>query len=138
MSKIATFLMFVGEQCGKAEEAIHLYTTLIPESEIKTVEYWGEDEEGGISGQVKRALFTLSGQEYMASENSIEHQFTFTPAVSIFIECADENEISHLHQELVKDGKELIPLDDYGFSEKFCWIEDRFGVSWQLNLESQL
>lgn len=126
--------MFVGEQCGKAEEAIKLYTSLIPNSEIKKIERWVEGEPFSIAGQVKTALFTLAGNEYMASENTAAHPFTFTPAVSIFIECEDEDEINHLHKELGRDGKELMPMDNYGFSKKFTWIEDRFGISWQLNL----
>lgn len=126
--------MFVGKQCGKAEEAIRLYTSLIPNSEIIKVEKWSDGEPMSVAGQVKTALFTLAGNEYMASENTAEHQFAFTPAISIFVECQNEDEITRLHKELRKDGKEFMPLDNYGFSQKFAWIEDRFGVSWQLNL----
>lgn len=134
MQKAKTFLMLVGEQCGKAEEAIKLYTSLIPNSEIKKIERWGEGEPAGVAGQVKVALFTLAGNEYMASENTADHQFTFTPAISIFIECENEAEITRLHTELSKGGKEFMPMDNYGFSKKFAWVEDRYGVSWQLNL----
>ena len=134
MQKAKTFLMFVGEKCGKAEEAIKLYTSLIPNSEIQKIERWSEGEPASIAGQVKTALFTLAGNEYMASENTGDHQFAFTPAISIFIECEDDEEITHLHKELSKDGKEFMPIGNYGFSKKFTWVEDRFGVSWQLNL----
>ena len=134
MQKAKTFLMFVGDKCGKAEEAIKLYTSLIPNSEIKKIDRWAEDEPMSIAGQVKTGLFTLAGTEYLVSENTGPHQFTFTPASSIFIECEDEDEIARLHKELSKDGKEFMPLDNYGFSKKFTWVEDRFGVSWQLNL----
>jgi predicted 3-demethylubiquinone-9 3-methyltransferase (glyoxalase superfamily) len=134
MQKTKTFLMFVGEQCGKAEEAITLYTSLIPNSEIKSIERWAEGEPTSIAGQVKTALFTLAGNEYMASENTAGHPFTFTPAISIFIECESEDEITRFHEELSKGGKELMPMDNYGFSKKFAWVQDRFGVSWQLNL----
>lgn len=134
MQKTRTFLMFVGDMCGKAEEAIKLYTSLISNSEIKKMDRWSEGEPISVAGQVKTALFTLAGNEYMASENTAPHQFTFTPAISIFIECEDEDEINHLHKELSKEGKEFMPLDNYGFSKKYTWIEDRFGVSWQLNL----
>jgi len=70
----------------------------------------------------------------MASENTMDHQFDFTPAISIFVECENEDEITRFHAELSKNGKEFMPMDNYGFSKKFCWIEDRYGVSWQLNL----
>lgn len=134
MQNAKTFLMFVGDKCGKAEEAIKLYTSLIPNSEIKKIDRWGEGELTSVAGQIKTALFTLAGSEYMASENAANHQFTFTPAISIFIECEDEDEITHLHKELSRDGKVLISMDNYGFSKKFTWVEDRYGVSWQLNL----
>lgn len=134
MQKAKTFLMFVGDKCGKAEEAIKLYTSLIPNSEIKKIERWSEGEPTSVAGQIKTALFTLAGSEYVASENTANHQFTFTPAISIFIECESEDEIIHLHKELSRDGKEFMPMDNYGFSKKFTWVEDRYGVSWQLNL----
>ena len=126
--------MFVGDKCGKAEEAIKLYTSLIPNSEIKSMERWDEGEPMGAAGQVKTALFTLDGTEYMASENTADHKFSFTPAISIFIECDSEDEIRHIHEELSKEGTEHMPLGNYGFSKLFVWVEDRYGVSWQLNL----
>ena len=129
--------MFVGAACGKAEEAINLYTSLIPNSEIIKIEKWTEGEPMSVAGQVKSALFTLEGTEYMASENSAEHQFNFTPAISIFVECTDENEITSLYTELSKEGTVYMPLDNYGFSKKFTWIGDRFGVAWQLNLVAE-
>ena len=134
MQKAKTFLVFVGKQWGKADEAIKLYTSLIPNSEIKKIDRWNEGEPASVAGQIKTALFTLAGNEYMASENTADHQFTFTPAISIFIECENEDEITRFHTELSKGGKEFMPMDNYGFSKKFCWIEDRYGVSWQLNL----
>lgn len=134
MRKTKTFLMFVGDKCGKAEQAIKFYTRLIPDSEIKSIERWGENEPPGVKGQIKTATFTLAGVEYMASENTEDHKFSFTPAISIFVECKNENEINRIHKELSKDGKELMPLDNYGFSNLFVWVEDRFGISWQLNL----
>src|SRR5687767_11828291 len=114
MQKAKTFLMFVGDQCGKAEEAITLYTSLIPNSEIRKIVRWGEGESSSVAGQVKTALFTLAGNEYMASENTGGHPFTFTPAISIFIECEDDDEITRLHKELSKGGMEFMPMDNYG------------------------
>ena len=134
MQKAKTFLMFVGEHSGKTEEAITLYTSLIPNSEIRKIVRWGEGEPGGVAGQVKTALFTLGGIEYLASENTGKHPFTFTPAISLFVDCEDQDEITRLHKELSKDGKEFMPLNNYGFSKQFAWVEDRYGISWQLNL----
>ena len=134
MQKTKMFLMFVGDKCGKAEEALKLYTQLIPNSEIKSIERWNKGEPMSVAGQVKTALFTLAGTEYMASENTADHTFSFTPAISIFIECDSEDEIRCIHKELSQGGIEHMPLDNYGFSKLFVWGEDCYGVSWQLNL----
>lgn len=61
-------------------------------------------------------------------------QFTFTPSMSIFVDCENEAESNQAFQQLSEGGKVLMPLDNYGFSKKFGWVSDRFGVSWQLNL----
>ena len=134
MQKTITFFMFVGEQCGKAEEAMELYTSLFKNSEIKYIERWKAGEPGGEEGLVKHATFTINGQEYMASENSLEHKFAFTPSISIYVNCESEEEIESLSTKLSEGGGVMMPLDNYGFSKKFGWVADKFGVSWQLNL----
>jgi predicted 3-demethylubiquinone-9 3-methyltransferase (glyoxalase superfamily) len=134
MQKTTTFLMFVGDQCGKAEEAINYYVSLFPSSGIKNVEKWKQNESGGEEGLVKQASFVIAGQEYMASENRMDHKFSFTPAISIYVNCDSEEELNHLFEKLSDDGQVMMPLDDYGFSKKFGWTADKFGVSWQLNL----
>lgn len=135
MQKTATFLMFANEQCGKAKEAVELYTSLFPGSEIREIEYFQEGEPGGNAGDVKQVIFTLAGQEYRAMDSAMGHQFSFTPSMSIFVQCQDEGEIDALFKVLSKDGAVMMPLDEYAFSKKFAWIADRFGVSWQLNLD---
>ena len=132
--------MFVGDQCGKAEEAMKLYTSLFKNSEIKKIEYYKDEQgenEGKKEGNVKYATFTLDNQGYMASDSSLEHKFTFTPSISIFVECDTEDEIQMLFKKLSENGKIMMPLDDYGFgfSKKFGWTADVYGVSWQLNLK---
>jgi predicted 3-demethylubiquinone-9 3-methyltransferase (glyoxalase superfamily) len=134
MQKTTTFLMFVGDQCGKAEEAINYYVSLFPSSGIKNVEKWKQNESGGEEGLVKQASFVIAGQEYMASENRMDHKFSFTPAISIYVNCDSEEELNHLFEKLSDDGQVMMPLDDYGFSKKFGWTADKYGVSWQLNL----
>ncbi len=57
------------------------------------------------------------------------------PAVSIFVECENEGELEEAFRRLADGGQVLMPLDNYGFSRRFAWVADRFGVSWQLNLE---
>ncbi len=72
----------------------------------------------------------------MASENLAEHNFTFTPSMSIFVHCENEEEIETLFKKLSENGNIMMPLDNYGFSKKFGWLSDKYGVSWQLNLVS--
>ncbi|OKL39410.1 VOC family protein [Pontibacter flavimaris] len=135
MQKTTTYLLFVGEQSGKAEEAINLYTSLFRESEIKHLEYFKAGEPGGEEGTVKQAIFTLAGQEYRAMDGGVGHQFSFTPAISIFVNCESEEEIDMLYGKLSEAGSALMPLGNYGFSKKFGWLNDKYGVSWQLNLD---
>ncbi|NJR67447.1 MAG: VOC family protein [Synechococcales cyanobacterium CRU_2_2] len=133
MKSIATFFMFVGEQAGKAEEAMTFYTSLFSNSKIVSIERYGAGEHEP-EGTVKVAKFTLNGVEHRAIDSHLEHQFTFTPAISLFVECESMEELKAVHQALTDQGSELMPLDDYGFSKQFSWVSDRYGVSWQLNL----
>lgn len=131
--KITTFLMFVGEKHGRAEEAINFYISLFKNSKVLQIIRYEADEEGA-EGTVKHAIFSLNGQEFMAMDSNREHPFTFTPSISLFVQCETEEEIKGLFKKLSDGGEVLMPLDDYPFSEKFGWVEDKFGVSWQLNL----
>jgi len=133
MQKITPFLMFVGKQHGKAEEAMNYYLSLFRNSKVITIERYGAGEEE-TPGTVKHALFALNGQEFMALDSGRQHLFTFTPAMSLFVQCETEDEIDRLYRELSKGGKVLMELDNYPFSKKFGWTDDKFGVSWQLNL----
>lgn len=130
MEKVIPFLMF---QDGKAEEAMKFYTSLIEDSKITTLVRYGANE-GGDEGTIMQATFTLKGQEFMCIDSNIKHEFSFTPSFSIYVTCNTEDEIRNLYQRLNEGGQALMPLDDYGFSKKFGWLNDRFGVSWQLNL----
>jgi len=64
----------------------------------------------------------------------VKHQFTFTPSISLFVDCDSETELEELFSRLSAGGAVLMPLDNYGFSTRFGWVNDRFGLSWQLNL----
>ncbi|WP_066254198.1 VOC family protein [Neobacillus drentensis] len=130
MEKVSTFLMF---QDGKAEEAMNFYTSLIEDSAITNIVRYGANESGDEE-TVMQATFTLKGQEFMCIDSNVKHKFSFTPSFSIFVTCNTEEELDHLYQQLNEGGQALMPLGDYGFSKKFGWLNDRFGVSWQLNL----
>jgi predicted 3-demethylubiquinone-9 3-methyltransferase (glyoxalase superfamily) len=135
VNSIKTCLLFVGDQAGKAEEAITLYTSVFAGSEISSIERFGaNDKDGETEGLVRAAKFTLNGVEHVAMDSSLGHKFTFTPAMSLLVECESKAEFESAYQSLLDGGVELMPPDDYGFSQRFVWLNDRYGVSWQLNL----
>jgi predicted 3-demethylubiquinone-9 3-methyltransferase (glyoxalase superfamily) len=128
--QVRPFLMFE----GKAEEAIKFYLSLFPAAEVVEMVRYGTGE-AGAAGTVMKATFTVGGQTIMCTDSAVKHDFTFTPAFSLFVSCDSEDEIRRLSSSLADGGVVLMPLDNYGFSQQFAWINDRFGVSWQINLE---
>jgi predicted 3-demethylubiquinone-9 3-methyltransferase (glyoxalase superfamily) len=127
--KVTPFLMFE----GKAEEAAKFYVSLFGNSKIKSLEHWAAGEPGP-EGAVKRAAITLDGQDVLCFDSPGKHEFSFTPSISMFVDCADENEIDRLFAALSEGGQVMMPLNAYPFAKKFAWVADRFGVSWQLSL----
>lgn len=127
--KITTFLMFEGD----AEEAMTFYISLFDDAEVVNITRYGVNGQGA-EGSVQHATFSLAGGQFMCIDSAVKHEFTFTPAISLFVQCDNEAEITRLYAALAEGGAELMPLGNYGFSAKFGWVNDRFGVSWQLNL----
>ncbi len=125
---ITTFLMFD----GAAEEAVRLYVSLFEGASIHAIERWAPGEPGR-EGAVKRLSFALAGHALIAFDSPTKHAFTFTPSTSLFVECETEREVDAVYAKLAEGGQVLMPLGGYGFSKKFGWVNDRFGVSWQLN-----
>ena len=130
MQKITTFLMFT----GRAEEAMNLYTSLFKQSEILSITRYGANE-AGAEGTVQHAIITLNGQEYMCIDSNVQHGFTFTPSISLYVRCDTEEGIDSVFAKLSQGGQVHMPLDRYPFSKRFGWLSDKFGVSWQLSLE---
>jgi predicted 3-demethylubiquinone-9 3-methyltransferase (glyoxalase superfamily) len=126
--KIKTFLMFE----GKCEQAMNFYVSLFSDAAITSIRRYGASE-AGAEGSVMQATFAVNGQAFMCIDSPVKHNFTFTPAMSLFVDCADEAELDTLFAKLSDGGQVLMPLDNYGFSRKFGWLADKFGVSWQLN-----
>ncbi|MDR6883998.1 VOC family protein [Bacillus sp. 3255] len=130
MQKVTPFLMF---QDGQAEKAITFYTSIIEDSAITDIVRYGANE-AGPEGTIVTATFSLKGQAFMCIDSYVKHAFGFTPSFSIFLDCSSEEELDALYAKLVEEGQALMPLGDYGFSKRFGWLNDRYGVSWQLNL----
>ena len=118
---------------GQASEALDLYMKVIPNSKIESITRYGPGEPGK-DGTVKMAYARIGGLEVRINDSPIEHAFGFTPSLSLFVELPDEESLTTVTKELEDGGKTLMPLGSYGFSKKFAWVSDRFGVSWQLNL----
>lgn len=128
--KILTSLTF---QKNDAEEAMNFYVNLFDEAEILDIHRWGEDGPGK-EGTIMQAVFEIKGHRFLVSDSPPIHDWDFSPAVSIFVECKNADEINRLFSALTEKGTAAMPLANYGFSQKFGWVIDQFGVSWQLNL----
>jgi predicted 3-demethylubiquinone-9 3-methyltransferase (glyoxalase superfamily) len=116
---------------GNAEEAMNFYVSLFPGSIVHQVIRY---EEGESKGKVLQASFRLSGKEYICIDTQVKHAFGFSPTVSSFVDCESNEQLESLFSALVEGGEALMPLGNYGFSQNFGWVKDRFGFSWQLNL----
>ena len=129
--QITTFLTF---QANNAEQAMNFYVDLFDNSKITDIQRYGKDGPAK-EGTIMRATFELNGKQFICSDSYRTHDWNFTPAVSNWVECESEKEIENLFKKLSENGDIKMPLDNYGFSQKFGFTEDKFGVSWQLNLE---
>mgnify|MGYP001026683371 CR=1 FL=1 len=129
MQNVTPFLMF---EC-RAEEALVFYCETIPGSSVLDITRYSPGEDGP-QGTVKLARVSVGGLEVMIYNSPVPHAFTFTPSVSLFVDCSSEEELERIVEALAKDGTFLMPTGNYGFSRRFAWLNDRFGVSWQVNL----
>ena len=127
---VSTFLMF---QEGNALEAISLYASVFSGVRFEHMERYGPGGPGP-EGTVKLARVDLNGHRLMFSDSYVKHGFTFTPSISLFVDFASADELDAAFAKLSQRGSVLMPVDNYGFSRRFGWCADRFGVSWQLNL----
>lgn len=126
---VKPFLMFE----GRAEETITFYVATVPHSRVIEINRYGA---GGPApeGTVMTACASIGGQEVMFSDSFVNHDFTFTPSISLFFTARTEDEFNALVAALADGGKFLMPPDNHGFSKRFAWLADKFGVSWQINL----
>lgn len=120
---IVPSLMFVGERCGQAEEAIDFYTSVFEDSAVGDIAHYGPDQEPDEEGTIKSADFTLCGQRFAAMDSAQEHDFDFTEAISFIVDCADQTEVDYYWEELTADG---------GEEGQCAWLTDKYGVSWQI------
>jgi predicted 3-demethylubiquinone-9 3-methyltransferase (glyoxalase superfamily) len=120
--KITPMLMFVGKQCGKAEEAMEFYATLFNPSRIDGIVRYGEGELPDKPGTIKHAAFALAGQRFTAMDSAYAHAFTFNEAISFMVHCETQEEIDYYWGKLSADPA----------AEQCGWLKDKYGLSWQI------
>jgi predicted 3-demethylubiquinone-9 3-methyltransferase (glyoxalase superfamily) len=120
--KITPTLMFVGKQCGKAEQAINFYGSVFHNARVGDIFRYGKGQEPDKEGTVAHAAFTLEGQRFAAMDSAREHPFTFNEAISFEVHCETQEEIDYYWGKLSAEPK----------AEQCGWLKDNYGLSWQI------
>jgi predicted 3-demethylubiquinone-9 3-methyltransferase (glyoxalase superfamily) len=119
----------------EAEEAARFYTSLFKNSEIRETSHYsevGQEIHGQEPGSVLTVDYALDGYRFTALNGG--PQFKFNPSISFFANCQSEEEVNTLWEQLSDGGSVLMPLQKYPFSERYGWLSDRFGLSWQISV----
>jgi predicted 3-demethylubiquinone-9 3-methyltransferase (glyoxalase superfamily) len=119
-------------QDGKAQTAIELYASVFPLFTVVSMEKYGPGDP--TPGFIKIAKIDFDGHPLIVIDSPAPHKFGFTPSMSLFVDFDGAADLDRAFERLVDGGDVKMPLNDYGFSHRFGWVTDRFGVSWQLNL----
>ncbi len=119
--KIIPLMLFVGEQFGRAEQAINTYTSIFKPSGIEHLELYGEGEPSP-KGTLKFGRFSLNNDQFAAMDGFGDHQFGFNEAVSLVVECETQEEIDYFWNKLTEEGSEV----------QCGWLRDKYGISWQI------
>ena len=119
--KITPLLMFTKNVAGKTKEAIADYTSIFPNSKTEMIMPYTKDD-GDKEGFIKHSRFTLNGQNFMAMDSSLQHDFSFNEAISFVVNCDTQKEIDYYWKKL-----SAVPE-----AEQCGWLKDKFGVSWQI------
>ncbi|WP_339230896.1 VOC family protein [Oceanobacillus sp. FSL K6-2867] len=129
--KITPNMLFSGDVCGKAEEAVTFYTNIFKEARIGVISKYEPGESQSSEATVKYADFNLFGMNFSAMDNGMNADFNFNEAFSFVVNCKDQEEIDYYWDKL-----SAVPE-----SEQCGWVKDKFGVSWQIvpdNMEEVL
>lgn len=132
MQKITPFLWFD----NNAEEAVSVYTSLFDNSGIAAISRYNEQNaaaSGQKAGTAMTISFKLEGQNFTAL-NGGPH-FKLNQAISFFVYCESDEKIEKVFNKLSEGGKVIFPLDKYDWSPRYAWVVDKFGLSWQLDVD---
>jgi predicted 3-demethylubiquinone-9 3-methyltransferase (glyoxalase superfamily) len=120
--KITPTLMFVGEQCGKAEEAIKFYASVFHDAKIGHILRYGKGEKPDKEETIKHAGVSLEGESFAVMDSARAHNFTFNEAISFMVHCDTQEQIDYFWSKLSADPT----------AEQCGWLKDKFGLSWQI------
>jgi len=120
--KITPTVMFVGDVCGKAEEAMGFYGSIFPEGKVGEIARYPAGMEPDKEGSVMHGSVTLDGQEFFAMDSARQHNFAFNEAISFIVYCETQQEIDTFWGKLL-----AVPE-----AEQCGWLKDRYGLSWQV------
>lgn len=133
MQKITPCIWFDNQ----AEEAVNFYTSLFSNSKIGIISRYDKEsakESGQPEGSILTIEFQLEGYKFLALNGG--PTFKLNPSTSMFVYCDGDDVIEQLYNRLKEGGNILMPLDKYDWSPKYAWIEDKFGLTWQLDVEN--
>lgn len=119
---ITPTLMFVGDVCGKAEEAITTYASVFKNSRIGAIDRYGAGEEPDQPGTIRHAAFRLENLNFAAMDSAQAHDFRFNEAISFIVSCETQDEIDYFWDKLSADPG----------AEACGWLKDQYGLSWQI------
>lgn len=116
-------LLFVGENCGRAEAAIDYYTSIFANSGKGTIERYKRGQRPNAAGTVMYADFNIHGHWFAAADSAGDYDFSFDEGISFIVDCEDQREVDYFWQKFTADGGE----------ESMCgWLKDKYGLSWQI------
>ncbi|MFM9277119.1 VOC family protein [Paenibacillus jiagnxiensis] len=116
-------LMFVGENCGKAEEARELYLSVFRNATPGALVRYGPGQEPNREGMVMFSDFMLENTWFTAMDSALKHPFSFNEAISLMVNCETQEEIDYYWDKL-----SAVPE-----AEQCGWLKDRYGLSWQIS-----
>jgi predicted 3-demethylubiquinone-9 3-methyltransferase (glyoxalase superfamily) len=120
--RITPTLMFVGAQCGRAEEAVNFYSSVFHDAKVDHILRYGKDDKPDKEGTIKHAGVSLEGESFAVMDSARAHNFTFNEAISFMVHCDTQERIDYFWSKLSAEPK----------AEQCGWLKDKFGLSWQI------